>query len=979
MFLNCHTWYSLKFGVMPPSELVAYAQRAGVKALALTDINNTSCTMEFIAECQAKGIKPVVGIEFREKGKLQFIGLAKSAKGFSELNEFLTNCSFNETTIPDTAPEFKDCYVIYPFDRQRNYQLRENEYIGVRQGEVRRLVGSPLAKQREKLVALNPVTVRNKTDHTIHTLLQAIDQNTILSKIDTSVLALDNERFYYDSSLQVFYDLFPELLENAEKLLADCSIEVDLKASKNKKFFTVSEQDDRALLHKLAKEGFHYRYGPNDKKALERFTEELAVIYKMGFASYFLITHDIIQYARSRGYHHIGRGSGANSIVAYCLKITDVDPIELNLFFERFINEHRVSPPDFDIDFSWAERDEITDYIFKRYGSRHVALLATYTTFRDRSIIRELGKVYGLPKEAIDTLIKEPNATHKHHPLAEEILKYGELIQDFPNHLSIHAGGVLISEEPLTNYTALKLMPKGFPIVHFDMHVAEDIGYHKYDILSQRGLGHIRDTVEIVAKNRGVVIDIHQARKFMKDPNLNAMLREGKTIGCFYIESPAMRQLLYKLKCDNYPCLVAASSIIRPGVAESGMMDAYIDFHNNPHKVKYLHPTFADMLGETYGVMVYQEDVMKIAHYFGGLTLEEADVLRRAMSGKTRGGKGFQSLRDKFFGNCRAKGYPEELIAEVWRQMESFSGYSFCKAHSASYAVESYQSLYLKAYYPLEFMVGVINNFGGFYSTELYIHEARLAGGDIQAPCVNNSSYLTSIKGNVIHLGFVHIKGLEAETGQAIEQERRRHGEFTSLEDFMKRIPIKREQLNLLIRINAFRFTGQTRQALSWEKNNFLNPEARNNEPSLFAEEAITEALPELEVHPLEDAFEQKALLGFPLVSPFDMLETSFRAEATYDEFPQHAGKMVKLAAYFVTDKTIVTKHGDLMKLCTWIDHKGNYFDTAHFPDSLQQWPIYGSGLYLLRGKVTESFGYYSLDVRQAAPLPVIKFKLTNR
>jgi DNA-directed DNA polymerase III PolC len=552
--------------------------------------------------------------------------------------------------------------------------------------------------------------------------------------------------------------------------------------------------------------------------AADRVKRELKVIEKMHFAPYFLITWDIIRYARSAGFFHMGRGSGANSIVAYCLGITDVDPLELDLYFERFINPYRSSPPDFDIDFSWDERDDVTDYIFKRYGRDYTALLATYNTFKGRSIIRELGKVFGLPKDDIDRIVHEPLAAEKHHPYAKHIFHFGKQLDGLPNYLSIHAGGILISEKPLYAHTALQMMPKGFPVTHFDMHHAEDLGYHKYDVLSQRGLGHIKEAVDIIRVNRGVSVDIHDIPRIKADETVKAQLRSGRCIGCFYIESPAMRGLLTKLRCDNYVHLVAASSIIRPGVAQSGMMREYIHRYHHPHDFTYIHPVFAEHLGETFGVMVYQEDVMKIVHHFAGLDLDESDVLRRVMTGKKKSSTDFARLRQKYFDNCQSRGYPEELTQEVWRQIESFSGYSFCKAHSASYAVESFQSLWLKAYYPMEFMVAVINNFGGFYSTEFYVHEARMQGARIHPPCVNRSQLLTSIQGEDVYLGFIHLQGFERQLALDLLTERKRGGPFRDLGDFCRRLSPDATQVDLLIRISAFRFTGQSKYELMWER-----------------------------------------------------------------------------------------------------------------------------------------------------------------
>ena len=728
------------------------------------------------------------------------------------------------------------------------------------------------------------------------------------------------------------------------------------------------------LLSKLAINGCIRRYGERNRKAMERTQKELSVIEKLGFAAYFLITWDIIRYASTAGYHHVGRGSGANSIVAYNIYLTDVDPMDLDLYFERFINPHRTSPPDFDIDFSWDERDDVTDYIFKRYGKEHTALLATYNTFKGKSIIRELGKVLGLPKSDIDLIVSEPHATDRHHPFARHIFKYGKLIEGFPNHLSIHAGGILISEEPLSYHTALQMMPKGFAISHFDMYGAEDLHFHKYDILSQRGLGHIKDAVTLIAQNQGRAVDIHSVEKIKQDMKVRKQLKSGKCIGCFYIESPAMRGLLSKLRCDNYVSLVAASSIIRPGVAKSGMMREYIHRFHHPESFTYIHPIFEEHLGETYGVMVYQEDVMKIVHHFAGLDLDESDVLRRIMSGKKKSSDTFYELREKYFRNCEQRGYPEALALEVWRQVESFSGYSFCKAHSASFAVESFQSLYLKTYYPKEFMVAVINNFGGFYSTEVYVHEARMCGANIEAPCINHSTYLTTIYGDDIYIGFCHIHSLEKKVAMRIIHEREDSGNFISLDDFVSRIDISKEQLELLIRIGAFRFTGHNKYALMWEKNAVHNPQVKHNGSGyLFGMDSEDYDLPVLEETDHEQAFDEMELLGFPLCSPFRLLQTEFRGDLQVQELGQSIGRRVRMVGYFIARKNVTTSNRKLMNFGTWIDSEGAFFDTTHFPPSLARYPFRGKGCYLIEGKVVEDFGFPSLEVDKMERLPYVQ------
>jgi len=625
-------------------------------------------------------------------------------------------------------------------------------------------------------------------------------------------------------------------------------------------------------------------------------------------------------------------------------------------------------PPDFDMDFSWKDRDEMIDYIFKRYGKDHVCLLGSYVTFQSRAVIRELGKVFGLPKEEIDHL---DAGNLKDDKIQRQILYYGSLIKNFPNQLSIHACGMLISELPLFHYTATEMPPKGFPTSQIDMFLAEKTGLNKVDILSQRGLGHIKDTIELVRKNKNISINIHEIEKFKKDKKLAAKIRAADTIGCFYIESPAMRQLLMKLRCDNYITLVAASSIIRPGVSQSGMMKQYIYRFHNPDKFEYLHPKMKELLEETYGVMVYQEDVIKVAHHFAGLDMSEADVLRRAMSGKYRSRKQFEQITEKFFANCKAFGYPDALAKEVWRQIESFGGYSFSKAHSASFAVESYQSLFLKTYYPKEFMVAVINNFGGFYSTELYFHELKRTGAKIHLPCINLSEMLTRIEGDDVYMGFIHIQGLENTLLEKI-LEIRKVGDYRHMQDFIERVEPGIEQLNTLIKTGAFRFTGKNKKELLWEANFIQKKNTRHTKGSVLFEEApMNFRLPALKQDPLDDAMDEISLLGFPVCNIFELVDADLSRYLPAKDLSQHLKGEVTVLGFLVTSKPVHTVKKETMYFHTFIDAAGDWLDTVFFPDAAKYKNVNGKGFYEMTGEVIEEFGVYTLNVMQCKKIGI--------
>ena len=556
------------------------------------------------------------------------------------------------------------------------------------------------------------------------------------------------------------------------------------------------------------------------------------------------------------------------------------------------------------------------------------------------------------------------------------ILKYSRYVADFPSHLSIHASGILISQQPINAYSPTFLPPKGYPTTQFDMISAEDLGLYKFDILSQRGLGKIRDSIDIIRENQGDDIDIHNIKRFKQDERIKTLLREAKAIGCFYVESPAMRMLLTKLRAEDYLGLVAASSVIRPGVSKSGMMREYIERFRNKEKREEARkriPEMYDILCETYGVMVYQEDVIKVAHYFADLSLAEADVLRRGMSWKFKQRSEFHLVKDKFKANCEKKGYSRELVQKVWDEVESFANFAFSKGHSASYAVESYQALFLKAYYPIEYMVATINNGGGFYRPELYIHEARMHGATVEAPCVNRGDKHSILRGTTITLGLHMVKDLESRTIELLLQARA-EGAFASLADFVDRVPIGIEQLEVLIRVGAFRFTERNKKELTWEARLLLAGTSRKQaQPRLFTPQPKPYQYPDLYTAPLEEAFDQLELLGFPLCDPFLLAKEEMKGGILAADVPGYLDKTVVAYGYLITSRKTHTAQGEEMYFGNFIDRKGYFLDSVHFPPVATEYPFSGTGIYCIAGKVTEDFGCYQIEVSEMHRVPYIE------
>lgn len=972
MYLNTHSCFSLRYGTIHHKELLKQASSKGYHSIALTDVNNTSACLDFIRKAPEYGIYPVVGIDFRRGMKQCFVGLARNNQGYYNLNTLLTGYLHQSIETPQYAPEIDDVYIIYPFSSwKEGMVLKDYEYIGISPMDLNKLVVSPLKKQFSKLVILHTVSFKSKAEYHAHVLLRAVDTNTLVTKIGPHQLANSWEVMLSKERLLGVYKDWPELIKNTIRLLENCSVKFHFGQEAehmNLKTFTGDKQGDIAMLRSLCMDGLSYRF-PNrlTKQISERVEKELSLIESQGFVSYFLINYDLVKYARSKNFFYVGRGSGANSIVAYLLRITDVDPIELDLYFERFMNLYRQNPPDFDIDFSWRDRDEITNYIFNKYPN--TALLGAYSTFKYKSLTRELGKVYGLPKHEIDLLssgaFQEDRLDNKNRYIVQ-LANY--LVQkEIPSHLSIHASGIIIADQPLENFSATFMPPKGFPTTQYDMVTAEDIGLFKFDILSQRGLGKVKDALTIIEKNRpeDEKIDIYDINKFKNDEKVKHILKNAEAIGCFYVESPAMRMLLKKLEVDHYLGLVAASSVIRPGVAQSGMMREYVLRYRNPERRKDAPKILLDLMPETFGVMVYQEDVIKVAHYFAGLSLGEADVMRRGMSGKYRSRDEFAKARNNFFKNCLEKGYTRELTNDVWRQIESFAGYAFAKGHSASYAVESFQNLYLKAHYPLEFMVSVLNNGGGFYSPEFYVHEARMSGAIIFPPCINKSQYDNIIEGVEIYLGFYLLRDFDSESAMHIERERSKNGCFSSLIDFIDRVGLSIEQLSILIRVDAFRFTGKSKRTLLWEAYIYLNrAEVKHESEVLFKREVKEFRIPELYISDLENAFDQLELLGFPLCSPFDLVAEELKNNLLASDMSDYINKDILIYGYLVTIKNTSTLKGDGMNFGTFLDQQGAFIDTVHFPQVAREYPFRGKGVYALYGKVVEEFDFLSIEVK---------------
>ncbi|MBN2288771.1 MAG: DNA polymerase III subunit alpha, partial [Candidatus Glassbacteria bacterium] len=786
-----------------------------------------------------------------------------------------------------------------------------------------------------------------------------------------------------------------EALVNTCRIAGRCNVELPVERVIFPEVKLPHGESAYSRLLKAAFRGACRRYRPMRAEVLERLRAELEVIDRLGFAPYFLAVADIARFARRKRIPMVGRGSAANSLVSYCLGITDVDPIRYELFFERFLNPERNSPPDIDLDFSWRRRDEVLDYVYRTYGADRVAMICTYVTFSSRLAFRETAKAMGLtpaeinrfsrvlPRRALGSLgtLEQQWPECRGLPVREEpyrsVLELAARLDGFPRHLSIHAGGIVVSPFPLTDLVPLERSAKGLVVTQYDMFAVEELGLVKIDLLSQRSLSVVEDVVRSVERRTGARPGIGDLDRLCADPDTVRLIETGRTMGCFYIESPAMRALLAKLRVRTFEMLTAASSVIRPGVAESGMMDEFIERHNGRRPVEYLHPDLEELLGGTYGVMIYQEDVIRVAHRIAGMSLGEADMLRRAMSGKMRSHEAMTRMHRRFLGGAAARGVENGVAREIWRQIESFAGYAFCKAHSASYARVSFQVAFLKAHYPAEFMAAVISNGGGFYGPSAYVEEARRMGLAILPPDINRSGRDYEGHGRQVRVGLDSIAGITRRTLERTVEARDAAGFFTSLRDFCRRVGPAYSEARTLVRCGAFDSFELTRPELLWRLE-FLYSQTHGREMEQGPGREDSPLFPDLDLGTVRRVVPRLAEYSFPCrlrleneilgftvsAHPLALLGRTSAGngggcpQVAARELGAHRGRRVRIVGRPIARKRIRTSKNQSMMFLS-LDDTGGTFEVVVFPDCYGKYGAVavGPGPFLVTGRVAEEHG----------------------
>ena len=799
--LVMHSRFSLQRGVASPAALCEAARARGYASVALTDTNGLYGLHPFLEACRDTGLSPIVGVELRTRDvravllvrdrKTGYPALCRAISAYHRAARPLENSLMGTPPADDTfdlaahlAADHSGLAVLSDSPallRALRAPLGPDRlFVELRTGH-RTFAALRLAED----LALSPVAscdawLLHPADHPTHRLLRAIDLDVSLSRVPAAELCPPDAWLMPPDALARAFRHAPEAIENASRLAETLHRDWRFDTLVFPTFPVPPDHTSAAAyLRVLSERGVRERYGGVSEKARARLARELTLIESKGFADYFLVVWDIV----TRFPRTCGRGSAAASLVAYALGITHVDPIRYDLFFERFLNEGRKDPPDIDVDFPWDERDAVLEYVFRRYGPERTAMISNHNTFQPRAAIREVAKVHGMPEHEIKEVTErfpwhwdevdlgDMVRTHPTSKLAlpvfagadlrapwPEILSAAQRILGFPRLLSTHCGGVVIAPGPITDWVPVEPAAKGVHVVQWEKEASEAFGLVKLDLLGNRSLAVIRDACARLRRDAGIEIDDARFAP-LEDPATVALLAEGRTMGVFYVESPAMRQLQQKTGRGDFEHLVLHSSIIRP--AANRFIREYVRrLRGEPYDP--LPAVLEEVLRESYGIMSYQEDVSRVAMAMAGFDAAEADGLRKILSKKDPRRK-LEDARQRFEEGSRARGFADEVIAKVWEMVESFRGYSFCKPHSASYALVSFRSAWLRAHHPAEFMAGVISNQGGYYSTFAYVSEARRMGLEVLPPDANESEKAWSGR---------TVRGAEGEERRARSEER---------------------------------------------------------------------------------------------------------------------------------------------------------------------------------------------------------------
>ena len=996
--LHVHSHYSLMRGADTIEALAQAARGRGMDRFALTDTNALYGFVFYRQICEERGLKPIAGAEVVSASGAtpdragaapdRAVLLARGREGYRSLCRVLTARHLDpDFSLARAVRENAASLLLLSGQRSLLSVLRDAlpVYAELVPGRDDRGLLGWARGEGIACVATNDVHFVHREGHRLHHTLRAIARNATLDRVPLDDLAEPDRTFLSAEEMEERFPHAPEAIENAGRLAEECAVDWSMGRTVFPSY-PLERGDAFEILRARCEAGILHRYGRDPDPAVRaRLDRELAVIGDKGFADYFLIVEAIT----SRTPRICGRGSGAASIVAYLLGITHVDPVRHNLFFERFLSPERKDPPDIDVDFAWDERDQIQLDVLQENGAPvRAAMVANHVGFRSRAAIHEIAKVYGLPEEEIRNVTKrlkhfwgleDPIERLDGHPRFRdvdfeppwpEILAQAIALEGHPRHLSVHSGGIVLVPDSLADHVPVEIAPKGVPIVQWEKDQVEDYGLVKMDLLGNRSLAVIRGALLAVARNTGREID-ERTWNPIDDPDTRRLVAAGDTLGCFYAESPSMRQLQRKAGVGDFDHLVIHSSIIRPAA------NRYIrEYVRRLQGGAYdpIHPALQHTLDETYGIMVYQEDVTKVSMEMAGFTLAHAEGLRKAL-GHKRPVKPLRAYQEEFFAGAAERGVDRPVVEQVWEMILSFAGYSFCKPHSASYALVSFRSAWLRAHFPAEFMAAVISNQGGYYSTFAYVSEARRMGLRVLPPDVNASAREYTGRGRELRVGLMQLKGFHAEAAGALLGERARGGPFASFAELRRRVALHLSDAELLVKSGACDSIGEgrTRPELLWELYLGLGANGRPGATGdLFAPEPVN--APHAQAYDRATVLRHEVeTLGFLLSAhPLEPFERALKTRGVIRacDLSRHAGQRVRVGGWFVTSKPVQTKDHEPMEFLSFEDTTALY-DATLFPGAYRRFChlLTASRPFVLEGRVEEDMGVCTLVVEGLARL----------
>lgn len=1019
--LHNHTAYSLLDGACRLDRLIAKAKEENMPALAITDHGVMYGVIDFYKACKKAGIKPIIGCEvyvapnsrFDKKPNVDdspfhLVLLAENNTGYKNLIKLvsmaflegfyykprvdrellaqysegliaLSACLAGEIPtllLADKYEEAKACALWYRdvfgennfYLEVQNHGLHEQARVNAQLAQISEETGIPL-------VATNDVHYVAKEDAQVQDVLMCIQMAKTLD--DESRLRFETQEFYLKSweEMNLALGEYQGALANTVKIAERCNVEFTFGENHMPVFEVPEGFTIETYLDKLCQEGLRKRYGEPSEKAKDRLDYELKIIKQMGYAGYFLIVWDFIHFAKNAGiFVGPGRGSAAGSLVAYTLEITDIDPLKYDLLFERFLNPERVSMPDIDIDFCFERRGEVIDYVVEKYGKDRVAQIITFGTMAARAAIRDVGRVMNIPLGLVDKVAKlipnelgitigkalevspELREMVEENPQIKDLVYTAMALEGMPRHAGTHAAGVVISQEPLDHYLPLQKSSEGGITTQFAKENVEEIGLLKMDLLGLRTLTVINNAVELIEQNQGVKVDLNHID--LDDPLTYELLGKGESIGVFQLESSGLRAILKDLKPEHFEDIIALVALYRPGPLGSGMVEDFIARKHGKRKIEYLHPLLEPILKPTYGVILYQEQVMRIASELAGFTLGQADLLRRAMGKKKP--EIIAGLKQEFIEGAQKNNIEPEVAGRIFELIEYFAGYGFNKSHSAAYALLAFQTAFLKAHYPVEFMAALLTSV--MESTDkvpFYIAECQRMGIEVRPPDINESRENFIVKGSSIHFGLAAVKNVGKGAIQAILAARDKEGPFKSLQDFCKRVDlsqVNRRVMESLIKCGAFSSVPGNRVQLlqildiCMEQGQELQKSVQSSQLSLFdVGEAAGFRLdfPEIKLPDVEE-FSQRDILamekeilglyvsGHPLQEYKKILQAKTNQQIA-DLSQEEDGKRLTIGGVITALRRTVTKKGETMAYCTLEDLTGS-IEVLIFPKTLQKY-----------------------------------------